>query len=470
MKTYSRRDIGRLAGAASLALGGSTSFAMAQAAITKAAIAKAAPKIVIVGGGAGGATVAHYLLKDLKSGEARLDVTLIEPNPVYSSSFFSNLYLGGLRTLESLSHNYDGLRRIGVKVVHDFVTTVDQSKKTVRTRGGRTFAYDRLVLSPGIDVKYDSIPGYSAAVEAALPHAYTTSAVGKRQLKAAMDGMQDGGVFAMVMPAAPYRCPPGPYERACMIAHYLKTRKPKSKLVILDGKKAFSKQAVFTEAFEKYYKGIVELNLSTDIDDFSVTALDVKGREITTKAGKKVKFDAANIIPQQRAGEIAIKAGLTKGDWVAINPENFAAKEAKDIYVIGDATSLTAAEMPKSAFSANSQGKVVAADILAEFAQKERFPARYRNTCWSLVAPDDCVKIGANYTPKDGKLDASGPFVSQKGEDAALRRQNYEESVGWYAGITADMFAKTLAVAPAPGGKAPATVPAVPARKGSGAG
>lgn len=234
-----------------------------------------------------------------------------------------------------------------------------------------------------------------------------------------------------------------------MIAHYLKTRKPKSKLVILDPKKAFSKQPVFTEAFEKHYAGIVELNLSTEIDDFTVTSLDVKTRELTTKAGKKVKFDAANIIPQQRASEIAVKAGLAKGDYVPINPESFAATEAKDIHVIGDATAMTAAEMPKSAFSANSQGKVVAAAILAELAKQERFPARYRNTCWSLVAPDDCVKIGANYAPKDGKLEASGAFVSQKGEDAATRKQNYEESVAWYAGITADMFAKPPA-APAP--------------------
>ena len=443
MARYSRRDFGRLglgAGSASLALGGAATFAIAQA----------APKVVIVGGGAGGATVAHYLLKDRAPGAPRLDVTLIEPNPVYSSSFFSNLYLGGLRTLESLSHGYEGLRRIGVKVVHDFATSVDAQKKTVTTRSGGRFAYDRLVLSPGIDVRYDSIPGYSQEAALTIPHAYTTNAGGKRQLRTMMEGMRDGGVFLMVMPNAPYRCPPGPYERACMIAHYLKTKKPKSKLVILDSKKAFSKQAVFTEAFEKHYKDIVEMNLSNEIDDFSVTALDVRGREITTKAGKKVKFDAANIIPGQRAGEIAAKAGVTKGDWVAINPENFQAVEGRDIYVIGDATAMTAAEMPKSAFSANSQGKVVAADILADLAKGERFPARYRNTCWSLVAPDDCIKIGANYAPKDGKLEASGPFVSQKGEDAGLRKQNFAESLGWYAGITADMFAKTVPAQAAP--------------------
>lgn len=442
--TISRRDFAKVAGgagAATLTLTGVSTFAIAQA----------RPKVVIIGGGAGGATVAHYLLKDLKPGDAKLEVTLIEPNSVYSSSFFSNLYIGGFRTLESLGHGYDGLRKIGVKVVADFATAVDPAKKTVKTRSGRSFSYDRLVVSPGIDVKYDSIQGYSAALAKQFPHAYNTAAAGKRDLRAAIDGMKDGGTFLMVMPPNPYRCPPGPYERACMIAHRLKTTKPKSKLVILDPKKGFSKQPVFMEAFERHYKGIIEMNLSNDIDDFTVTAFDARAREVTTKGGRKVKFDAANIIPAQRAGEIAIKAGLTKGDWVAIDPANFMAKEAKDIHVIGDAT--IADPMPKSAFSANSQAKVVAADILAALSKKEAFPARYRNTCWSLVAPDDNIKVGANYAPKDGKLEASGGFVSQPNEPATVRKANYEESIGWYQSITSEMFAK--AAAPAKGSASP---------------
>ncbi len=441
MAGISRRELGRLvggAGAASLTLGASARFAIAQT----------APRIVIVGGGAGGATVAHYLLKDRKPGDPELDITLIEANPIYSSSFFSNLYLGGFRTLESLSHDYTGLSRLGIKVVHDYVTGVDTSKRTVTLRSGSSLPYDRLVLSPGMQVKYDAIAGYTKDAAQEFPHAYDTDANGKRQLHAVMERMPDGGTFLMVMPGNPFRCPPGPYERACMIAHYLKMKKPKSKLVILDPKKAFSKQPVFVEAFAKYYKDIIELNLTTDFDDFAVTELDAKGRQVKTKAGQSFKFDAANIIPDQKAGEIAIAAGLTKGDWVPINPENFTAQAAKDVYVVGDST--IASEMPKSAFSANSQGKAVAADLLADLAKKEKFPARYRNTCWSLMAPDDCVKVGANYTPKDGKLAAVGGFVSQPGEPEGQRRQNYTESVGWYAGITEDMFAKT-AVAPSKG-------------------
>ena len=443
MAQVTRRDFGKWLGGAGAGLvtaSSITSFAIAQG-------AKAA-KVVIVGGGAGGATVAQQL----KTGDPSLDITLIEANRTYSSSFFSNLYIGGFRSFASLNHNYAGLAARGIKVVYARAASVDPVKKVVVMVGGASIPYDRLVLSPGIQVKHDSIPGYSKELSNRFPHAYETSGPGKQQLMRALAAMPDGGTFAMIMPHNPYRCPPGPYERACMIAHYLKTKKPKSKLVIVDPKKAYSKQPVFAEAFEKYYKANVEMNLSTDIDDFAVAKFDGAKQEITTKAGKVVKFAAANVIPQQAAGEIAFKAGVTSGDWVPVNSENFASKAQAEIYVIGDAA--VAAEMPKSAFSANSQAKVVAADILADLSKKEKFPARYRNTCWSLVAPDDCIKIGANYAPKDGKLDPSGGFVSQKGEDAALRKQNFAESVGWYDGIIADMFAKP--------GAAPATAPTAP--------
>jgi NADPH-dependent 2,4-dienoyl-CoA reductase/sulfur reductase-like enzyme len=430
MTDFTRRDLGKLLAGAGVSAAAATtfgSFAIAQGA--------GAGRVVVIGGGAGGASAARAL----KIGAPKLRVTLIEPNRIYSSSFFSNLYIGGFRSFDSLNHNYDGLRRLGIQVIHERATAVDTTRKTVRTSGGRTLQYDKLVVSPGIDVKYDSIPGYSLAVSnGRAPHAYTSEGAGKRHLKRLLEQLPSGGTVAMVMPNNPSRCPPGPYERAAMIAHYLKTRKPKSRIVIIDPKKAFSKQPVFVEAFNKYYKDIIELNLSTDIDDFSVTAFDARAREITTKSGKKVKFDVANVIPQQSAGQIALRTGLAKGDWCPVNPANFSSALVKDVYVLGDAT--IAAEMPKSAFSANSQAKVAANDILAELAGGERFPARFRNTCWSLLAPDDNVKIGANYTPKDGKLDPSGGFVSKPGEDAATRAQNYQESIGWYAGITADMF------------------------------
>ncbi|MET0193570.1 MAG: FAD/NAD(P)-binding oxidoreductase, partial [Hyphomicrobiaceae bacterium] len=251
-----RRDFGKLIGAA----GAGT---MAATGVSRFAIAQNAPKVVVVGGGAGGATAAHFLKKDAPN----FDVTLIETNPIYSSSFFSNLYLGGFRQVESLNHGYQGLKSLGIKVVQGTATDVDSAGKTVKV-GGRTFPYDKLVLSPGIDIKFDSVPGYSREAALVMPHAYNTALDGKRLLKRQLDAMRDGGVVVIVTPNNPYRCPPGPYERACMIAHYLKTKKPKSKLIILDPKKAFSKQPVFTEAFDKYYKDIIELNLTTEIDDF----------------------------------------------------------------------------------------------------------------------------------------------------------------------------------------------------------
>jgi NADPH-dependent 2,4-dienoyl-CoA reductase/sulfur reductase-like enzyme len=433
----SRRSFGKLAA-------GFGAGVVSAPLLTPFAIAHGRARVVVVGGGAGGATVAHFV----KRAAPNLDVTLIEANSIYSSSFFSNLYLGGFRTLGSLSHGYASLRRLGVRVVHDYANTVDIKRKTVRTRGGRTYAYDRLVLSPGIDIKYDSIQGYSRNAARLMPHAYTTDAAQKRLLKQQLQAMRDGGTVAMVMPNNPFRCPPGPYERACMIAHYLKSRKPKSKLIILDPKRAFSKQPVFAEAFDRHYKNIIELNLSTELDDFSVASVNPKTKEIVTRAGKRVRADVANVIPQQRAGEIAMKAGVNEGDWCPINGENFSSTKVADIYVLGDAS--IAAEMPKSAFSANSQAKVVAADIASVLANKDKFEPRFRNTCWSLLAPNDNVKVGANYTPKGNKLDPSGSFVSQRGESAEVRKQNYQESVAWYANITDEMFARTR---PAAAGK-----------------
>jgi NADPH-dependent 2,4-dienoyl-CoA reductase/sulfur reductase-like enzyme len=398
--------------------------------------AEGAAKVVVVGGGAGGATTAHVLKREAP----QLDVTLINATPIYSSSFLSNLYLGDLRSLESLSHSYGGLQKLGIKVVADLAIDINPSRRTVKTKGGQTYAYDRLVLAPGIEMKYDAIPGYSREAARLMPHAYETSPFGKRLLKHYLRGLRDGGTVVLVPPKDPYSCPPAPYERACMIAHYLKTRKPRSKLIVFDPKMAITEQALFTEAFEKYYKGIVELHLTTQADDFALSRVDARGREIVTRAGWSVKADVANIMPQQCAAEIARRAGLTDGDWCPVDFENFASKKAHHIYVVGDAA--FAAEMPKTAFAANSQAKVVAADILADLADKPRRSPRYQNACWSIVAPEDDVKLSATYTPNGGKLETSDAFASHPGEPAALRRQNYLESLTWYQSITADMFAR----------------------------
>jgi NADPH-dependent 2,4-dienoyl-CoA reductase/sulfur reductase-like enzyme len=366
---------------------------------------------------------------------------VVEARPTYTSCFNSNHYFGGFRTFASLQHSYDGLKKLGIKVVNDTATAIDAGKKSVTLAGGQALPYDRLVLSPGIDFNYGAIEGYSAAASEIMPHAWKAGPQ-TLLLMQQLEAMDDGGVVVMTVPGNPYRCPPGPYERACMIAHYLKTHKPKSKLVIFDAKPTFSKQGAFEEAFEKYYHGIIDLNLTNEIDNFEVVRVDTKSMEVETKSGIKLKGAVVNVIPPQTAGDIAIAAGCAEGAWCPIKPQNFASALVEGVYVIGDAA--IAADMPKSAYSASSEGRVVAAGILADLAGAEPAVARYRNTCWSLLAADDSIKIGADYTPgeKDGKpvLAPSGPFVSQKGESAEVRRKNYAESLAWYHAIISDAF------------------------------
>ncbi len=433
MKDLNRRELGAVAGKAGLVVAGTSTFG-------SFAMGAGAAKVVVVGGGAGGATVAHAV----KKSAPELDVTLVEVNASYATCFFSNLYIGGLKKYDDIVHSYDGLKKLGVKIVKDWATGIDAAKKTVTTKGGTTLSYDKLVLSPGIDFKYDSIAGYSAEAAEKMPHAWKAGPQSKL-LKSQLEAMADGGLFVMAAPPNPYRCPPGPYERLCMVAHYLKTKKPKSKIILLDAKNAFSKQPAFLEGFKKHYSDMIEVNLSNDIDSFAVVRVDAKTGEVETKSGRKEKAAVANIIPAQKCGEIAIKAGAAAGDWCPVKPDNMASTLLENVYVLGDAS--VANEMPKSAFSANSQAKVVANDIVATLAGKPKFPARYRNTCWSALAPGDGIKVGANYTPgeKDGKpaLVAKDSFVSKAGEDEKLRKETYDESFGWYSGIVSDIFAKS---------------------------
>ncbi len=408
------------------------------AAATVSRRAVAAPgKVVVIGGGAGGATVANVL----KQRDAGLSVTLVEPKAAYTTCFASNHYLVGLRSFESITHSYRGLKALGITVAADTVTAIDTKGRTVTLAGGATLPYDRLVVAPGIDFKFDTIEGYSEAASESMPHAWR-GGIQTQLLRNQLEQMDDGGVVLKAPPRAPNRCPPGPYARACAIAHFLKTEKPRSKLIIVDPKMAFSKQPVFVEAFEKYYKGIVELHLTDDIDDFALARVNVDTREITTKSGLTVTAAIANIIPEQRAGAIAASAGLTDGDWCPIEPATFASTRAKDVYVIGDAAIAT--DMPKSAYSANSQAHAVAANILASLAGKPAPAPGFFNTCWSFLAPDDSVKIGADYRPGDfgGKfaLAPVNPFVSKPGEPASLRKANSEEGDRWYDTLVMDIF------------------------------
>jgi NADPH-dependent 2,4-dienoyl-CoA reductase/sulfur reductase-like enzyme len=430
MPKVTRRDFALLtAGAGALAIASE---------LPRPALATGPARVVIIGGGPGGAAVANRL----KAADGSLDVVLVEPQDKYTTCFYSNLYLGGFRSFKSITYNYEGVKKRGINVITDAATAIDTSAKTVMlARGSTPLRYDRLVVASGIDLKFETIEGYSPEAAKVMPHAWQ----GGEQtwlLKEKLLALPDGGLVVMGTPPNPYRCPPGPYERACMIGHFLKTKKPKAKLVIFDPKNSFSKQAIFEEAFNAYYNDVIELNLTNEFDDFSVVKVNAVTGEVTTKSGRTERAALANIIPAQKAGAIAAKAGLTDGDWCPVHPENFTSTKAKDVYVLGDAA--IASDMPKSAYSAVSQAGAVAADIVADLSGKPRPPGRYRNTCWSMVAPDNSAKLGGDYVPsqKDGRsyLAVKEPFISRLDERAEIRRQTYQESVEWYQTIVADLF------------------------------
>jgi NADPH-dependent 2,4-dienoyl-CoA reductase/sulfur reductase-like enzyme len=424
MTDLTRRRFATLAGA-SLATFSTPLFA-------PRALGQAKPRLVVIGGGPGGGTVARYVNKDAAGA---IEVTLIEPQRNFTTCFFSNLYVGGFRDLKSITHTYDKVSREGVKVVHEAASAIDRDKKEVVLASGRV-PYDRLVVAPGIDLKFDSVPGYSEAAAEVMPHAWKPGAQTELLVRK-LNALNDGDTIVMVCPPNPYRCPPGPYERISMFAHVLKQKgHTKSKIIALDPKPNFSKQALFMEGWEKHYPGVIEWQ--DPKMHGGIKGVDPKTGEIKTDLAS-YKATLANVIPAQMAGKIARDAGLAEASgWCPILPESMKSKMDANIFVVGDAC--IPGDMPKSAFSANSQAKVAAMTIRGELANARTFPARYTNTCWSLIAPDDDVKVGGAYEPGDGKLKASSTFVSQKGEGASLRKQNYNESVDWYAGIVGDIF------------------------------
>ena len=323
-----------------------------------------------------------------------------------------------------------------MELVRTRATAVDPVARTVLTADGRTLGYDRLVVAPGIDLDYRSIAGYGEAAAETMPHSWKAGAQTKL-LRAQIEAMPDGGLFVIAAPPEPYRCPPAPYERACLVAAYFIQAKPRAKILILDSKDSFSKQALFEEAWATHYKGMVEW--VPGAFGGKVVAVDAGAMTVTTASGDVHKADVANIVPPQTAGSIAREAGLTDATgWCPIEPESMRSREFKDIHVLGDAA--IASAMPKSAFAANSQAKVVAMLIRSELTGAPAYPARYRNTCWSSLAPEDTVKIGANYLPGEAKFTSADGFVSKVGESAELRRQTRKEADAWYESITADIF------------------------------
>jgi len=392
-------------------------------------------RVVVIGGGIGGSTVAGYLRKYAPS----LDVTVVEPLERITTCFGSNLFLGGARTYESLTHDFTGLERLGAKFVRDSAWSIDTTAKTVKLLSGASLAYDKLVMSPGIAMVYKSVEGYSAEAAEVMPHAWK----GGRQLlmlKRQLEDMDDGGVVVIAPPSGAYRCPPAPYERACMIGLYLKAHKPKSKVIVVEPKTTFAKDELFKQAFEQIYPGVIELIQSTEVSPVGVARVDPRTREVTLKSGDVIKAAVVNVIPEQKAGMIAEQSGLTDGDWCPVDPMTFGSRKAKDVYVIGDATQ--ASPMPKSGFAANNQAKLVANDIEAALAGGKKYPPRLRNTCWSAVNRANAIKIGASYRVKDGKLEAYNMFSSELDDNQVTRAMNTSEYLSWYDNITTDIFSK----------------------------
>lgn len=348
-------------------------------------------RVLVVGGGFGGATAAKYvrLLSDQK-----IDVVLVEPNSSFVSCPMSNLVLGGSRTLADITSPYDGLeKRHGVKRVNGFVASIDAKAKTATLATGETIAYDKLILSPGIDLMWDQVEGLQKAnADGKVLQAWKAGPE-TLALRQQLEAMPDGGVYALTIPEAPYRCPPGPYERACQVASYFKQAKPKSKVLILDANQdVTSKGALFKKVWAEQYKGIVEYR-----GQHKTTGVDAAAGLIRFDVQADVKADVLNVLPPMRAGAIAVKTGLANANarWCGVNYQTFESTAAKDIHVIGDAIQV-APLMPKSGHMANSQAKVAAAAVVAELLGLEIIAKpMLTNTCYSFVDDKNVIHVAS---------------------------------------------------------------------------
>jgi sulfide dehydrogenase [flavocytochrome c] flavoprotein subunit len=395
------------------------------------AIAQGAPaRVVVVGGGFGGATCARFV----KRIDPRIAVTLVEANPRFTACPFSNLVVVGLRELSAQEFGYDKLASEQIALNLAPATAVDAQGRSVALGNGTRLSYDRLVLAPGIDLRWDGLPGYNEAAAERMPHAWKAgeqTLLLRRQLEA----MPDGGTVVISAPANPFRCPPGPYERASLIAYYLKTKKPKSKLIVLDAKDAFSKQGLFLGAWKALYPNIEWVSLSKG---GKVTSVDVGAMTLVTDFGQH-KADVANVIPPQKAGRIAEIAGVAdRTGWCPIDPVTFESKLQPNIHVIGDAS--IAGAMPKSAFSANAQAKVCAAAVAKLVAGGKPDEPKLINTCYSLVAPDYGISVANVYAPADGQIKDLGGGVSPADAPSTTRAAEATFANGWFKTITEEVF------------------------------
>ncbi len=399
----------------------------------------AAPHVVVIGGGFGGATAAKYIRK-LDPG---IKVTLIEPSEHYVTCPGSNWVFAGLKTIAQLTFSYRALAdKYDINVIHDYVTAVDPVKHSIRLSEGSRLRYDRLIVSPGIDFRWDTIAGYDQHTAHSIPHAWKAgeqTAILNRQLQA----MADGGTVVICAPPNPFRCPPGPYERASMMAHYLTRHKPKSKILILDPKSQFSKQKLFMSGWEKYYGYGTDHSMIEwiSIPDNPVIQLDVNTKTVTTDFADRYTADVLNIIPAQKAGVIAEKAGLTDDSgWCPVNHQSCESSLQPDIHVIGDASKHS--PLPKSAFAASSEAKVCAFAVVNLLNDQALMAPAWINTCYSLIAPMHGISVAMVYKlSPDGlvsKVKGSGGLSRQSDEKSRILESGFARQ--WYDSITADSF------------------------------
>jgi NADPH-dependent 2,4-dienoyl-CoA reductase/sulfur reductase-like enzyme len=390
-------------------------------------------RVVVVGGGFGGATAARFL----RQYDPTLDVTLLEPNHTFIACPFSNMVVAGERELAAQRFGYDAVRSDGINLVRAIAMSVDPAARTVSASNGASLSYDRLIVSPGIDIVWGGLPGYDEAAASKMPHAWKA---GEQTLllRQQLREMPDGGVVVMSVPPNPYRCPPGPYERASLIAWYLKTHKPKSKILVLDAKDVFSKQKLFQNAWKRLYPDTLEwVSLS---DGGNVTRVDPATRTFETDFGSH-PADVGIVVPPQRAGAIAATAGVAdRSGWCPIDPVTFESRLVPGIHVIGDAA--IAGAMPKSAFAANAQGKVCAAAVAALLRGEKPQEPRLINTCYSLAAPDYGFSVAGVYRPVNGVLtDIEGAGgTSPLDAPDSQRMQEAQYGDRWFATITAEVF------------------------------
>lgn len=392
-------------------------------------------RVVVIGGGFGGATCARYL----KRLQPSLTVTLVERDEVFRTCPFSNLVLGGLKQMDDITHGFDGLRAAGIDVVRAEAQDIDPVARKVGLAGGDALDYDRLVVSPGIDLRFDAVEGYDQAAAELMPHSWKAGPQ-TLLLKSQLEAMDDGGLVIIAPPGNPYRCPPGPYERAAMIARYLKNHKPNSKVLILDAKDGFSKQGLFMAGWERFYPGMIEWVKGSE--GGLVDAVHAASRTVVTEDGfAEHRGDVVNFIPPQQAAAIAHRGDLVDATgWCPVDPLSFESTRHAGVYVLGDAS--IAGEMPKSGFSANSQAKVCAFGIIAALQGRELPQPSYANTCYSMIAPNYAISVSAVYRLEEDGIKAveGAGGVSPADADDAFRAREATYTQGWYDSAVADTW------------------------------